>query len=93
MALLCHTYALILWHTDLLLDKDLETDSETAAITKQQCHKHTSTVIELLLEIVLCRPLLGSCDSWTTAVEAGAFCVWSVPRSYLEDKWNGPVSC
>jgi hypothetical protein len=54
------SYSNVLWHIDPLLGKDLETDSETTAIAMQQHSKHTSTTIELLLEMVLCNPLLGS---------------------------------
>jgi hypothetical protein len=51
----------------------------------QQRGKHTSTTIKLLLEIVLCNPLLGTCNSWTTTMENGVFSMCSVPWSYLED--------
>jgi hypothetical protein len=44
----------------MLLGKDLETN-ETRAVAMQQRGKHASTTIELLLETVLCNPLLGRC--------------------------------
>jgi hypothetical protein len=40
---------------------------------------------------MLCNPLLGRCNSWTTTIETEVFAIWSVPRSYLEDNWNDPV--
>jgi hypothetical protein len=82
----------ILWRIDPLLGKDLETDNETTAIAMQQYGKHTSTAIELLLEMVLCYSMLFSCNSWTAAMKVGVFSMWSVPRSYLEDNWGDPVS-
>jgi hypothetical protein len=80
----------ILWCIDPLLGKDLETDNETTAIAMQQHGQHTSTTIELLLEMVLC--MLDSCNIWATTVEMGVFSIWSVPRSYLEDSWGDSVS-
>jgi hypothetical protein len=64
-----------LWHIDPLLGKDLETNNETTAVAMQWHGKHASTTIELLLEIVLCNPLLGSFNSWSTAMEMGLFSV------------------
>jgi hypothetical protein len=55
--------------------------------------KHAFKTTELLLETVLCNPMQGSCNNWTTAMEMGVFSIWSVPRSYLEDNWGDPVSC
>jgi hypothetical protein len=49
-----------------LLSKDLETNNETSG-------KHAPTTVELLLEMVLCNPLLGSCNSSTTTMETGFF--------------------
>jgi hypothetical protein len=43
-----------------------------------------STTIELLLETVLCNPLLGSCNSGTTTMEMGVLSVWCVPRVILK---------
>jgi hypothetical protein len=42
----------ILWLMDPILDKDLETNNETTAVTLQQIGKHASTTIELLLEMM-----------------------------------------
>jgi hypothetical protein len=42
----------ILWRTDPLLGKDLETDNETTAVAMLRRGKHASTTIELLLETV-----------------------------------------
>jgi hypothetical protein len=79
---------LILLRIDPLLGKDLETNKETTPLT---CNG--STTRELLLETVLCNPLLGSCNSWITTMETSVLPMWSVPRSYLEDNWGDPVSC
>jgi hypothetical protein len=68
------------------------TQKETRAFAMQRRGKHASTTIELLLEKVLCNPLLGSRNSWTTTMEMRVFSVWSVPRSYHEDNWGDPVS-
>jgi hypothetical protein len=66
----------IVWRTDSLLGRDLETNNETTAVAMQQHGKHAFTTIELLLEMVLCNPLPGSCNSWTTTMETGGvFCV------------------
>jgi hypothetical protein len=43
---------LILWCTDPLLGKDLETNNETTTVAMHRCDKHASTTIELLLETV-----------------------------------------
>jgi hypothetical protein len=75
---------IVLWRIDPLLGKGLETNKETTAVAMQRHGKHTSTTIKLLLETVLCNPLIGSCDSSTTTMETGAFSMWSVPRRYLE---------
>jgi hypothetical protein len=74
-----------MWHIDPLLGKDLETHNEIKAVAIQQHGKHASTPMELLLEMVLCNLLLGSCSNWTTTVEMGVFSMWSVPRS-----WGNP---
>jgi hypothetical protein len=81
----------LLWHIDPSVGKDLETN-ETTAVAMQRRGKHTCTTIELLLEMVLCNPLLGSCNSWTTTMETGVFSVWFVPRIYLEDHWGDRVN-
>jgi hypothetical protein len=60
---------------DPLLGKDLETNNETTAIAMQGHSKHASTTMKLLLETVLCNPLLGSCNSWTATMETGVFYV------------------
>jgi hypothetical protein len=62
----------IVWHIAPLLGKDLKTN-ETTAVAMQRSSKHASTIVELLLETVLCNLLLGSCNSWTTTVEMGEF--------------------
>jgi hypothetical protein len=62
----------IMWLTDPLLGKDLETNNETTAVTIQRRGKHASVIIELLLKTVLCNPLLGRCNSRTT-METGCF--------------------
>jgi hypothetical protein len=54
-----------------MLDEDLETNKERTAAAMQRRGKHVSTAIELLLETVLCNPLLSSCNSWTTIMETG----------------------
>jgi hypothetical protein len=82
----------ILWRIDPLLGKNLGTNNETRAVAMQRRGKHASTTIELLLETVLCNPLLGSCNIWTTTMENGVFSTWSVPRSYLTEKLGYPVS-
>jgi hypothetical protein len=46
----------ILWRMDPLLGRDLETNNETKAVAMQQSGKHPSTIIDLLLETVLCNP-------------------------------------
>jgi hypothetical protein len=51
------------WHIDPFLGKDLETNNESTAVAEQQRGKHTSTTVELLLKMVLCSLLLGSCNS------------------------------
>jgi hypothetical protein len=61
----------ILWRIDPLLGKDLVTHNETTAVAIQRLSKHSSTTIGLLLETVLCNPLLGSCSSWITTMETG----------------------
>jgi hypothetical protein len=52
-----------------------------------------STTIDLLLEMVLYIAFLGSRNSWTTTMETRVFSTWSVPRSFLEDSLDDPVSC
>jgi hypothetical protein len=42
----------MLWHIDLLLDKDLKTKNKTTALAMQWHGKYASTTIELLLETV-----------------------------------------
>jgi hypothetical protein len=41
-----------MWCIDLLLGKNLETNSKTTAVAMQEHGKHASTTIELLLETV-----------------------------------------
>jgi hypothetical protein len=60
-----------LWHIDLLLGNDLETNNETTAIAKQQLRKYATVLepllgsgphasMEVLLQAVfLCGPLRG----------------------------------
>jgi uncharacterized membrane protein len=60
----------ILWHIDPMLDKDPETNKTTAM---QRHGKRASATIELLLEMVVYNPLLGSCNSWATTVASGVF--------------------
>jgi hypothetical protein len=55
--------------------------------------KHASTRIELLLERVLCNPLLERCKSWNTAMVTGVFSMSSVPWSYLEESWGDTAPC
>jgi hypothetical protein len=76
---------MILWRTDSLLGKHLETNNETTAVAMQQRDKHASATIELLLETVLGNPLLGTCNGWTATMETEEFSMWSVPKSSLED--------
>jgi hypothetical protein len=64
-----------MWRIGSLLGKDLETNNNTTAFAMQRGCKHASTTIELLLETVLCKLLLGSCSSWTTTMETGVFYV------------------
>jgi hypothetical protein len=59
----------ILWRMDPFLGKDLETSNKTTAVAMQRRGKHTSTTVELLL----CKPLLRSCNIWTTTVEREYF--------------------
>jgi membrane-anchored protein YejM (alkaline phosphatase superfamily) len=40
-----------MWHIEPSLGKDLETN-ETTTVAIQQCSKHASTTVELLLEMV-----------------------------------------
>jgi hypothetical protein len=82
----------VLRRTDPLLGKDLETNNETTPVATQQRGKHASAIIELLLETLLCKPLLGSCKSWTTTIETEVCSMWSVSKSYLEDNWGDPAS-
>jgi hypothetical protein len=56
----------------------------------QQRGKNATTTVELLLETVLCNPLLGSCNSWSTTMEMWVFSMWSVPSRYIEDSWDAP---
>jgi hypothetical protein len=81
-----------MWHIDPLLCKDFVTNNETTAVAMQLGCKYASTTIDLLLEMVFCNPLLGSCGSWTTATEMGVFSMWSVTRSYLQDNWGTQLS-
>jgi hypothetical protein len=81
-----------LWRIDPLLGKDLHTNNETTDVALQRRGKHASTTIELLFETVLCNLLLSSCNSWTTTMETEVFSVWSVPRSFLEDRCDDLVS-
>jgi hypothetical protein len=82
-----HTQALWAWILciDSLLGKDLESNNEITAVAMQQHGKHASTSIDLLLETVLCNPLLGSCNTWTTTIETGVFSMLSVLWNYLEE--------
>jgi hypothetical protein len=77
-----------MWRIDPLLARDLKANNGMAAVAVQRRSTHASTTIELLLETVLCNPLLGSCNSWTITLEMGMFSVWSLPSSYLEDNWG-----
>jgi hypothetical protein len=79
-------------YLDLLLGKNVETN-KTKAIAVQQCGKHSSTTIALLLETVLqvCSPLVGSCNIWTTEMEMGVFSTQSMQNGYKEDSWGDPV--
>jgi hypothetical protein len=81
----------ILWRIDPLPGKYLETN-ETTAVATQRRSIRASTTIQLLLETVLCDPLLGSCNSWTITMET-VFSMWSVPKSYFEENWGAPVRC
>jgi hypothetical protein len=65
-----------------VIGRNLETNNETTAVAMQQRGKHASTTTELLLKTVLCNPLLGSCNSWTTTMKTGLFSMWSMPGSY-----------
>jgi hypothetical protein len=78
---------------DPLVDKGFETNNETTTVAMQRRGKHSYTTVDILLETMLCNPLLGSCNSWTTTMEARMFSTMSVPRSYLEDNWGDQVSC
>jgi hypothetical protein len=68
--------------------QDLETNKWTTAVGMQRRGIQDSTTIELLLETMLCNPLLDSCNSWATTMETGIFSMCSVPRSYLEGNWG-----
>jgi hypothetical protein len=63
----------ILWRRDPLLGKDLETNNDTTAVAMQQRGKYDFTTIELLLEMEICNPLLGNCNSWTITMEMGCY--------------------
>jgi hypothetical protein len=59
---------MILWRIDPFLGKDPETKNGATAVARQRRGKHAPTTIELLLETVLCNPLLGSWNSWTATM-------------------------
>jgi hypothetical protein len=62
----------ILWHIQCRpIPTQRPQNNETTAVDMQWHGKHNSTTKELLLERVLCNPLLGSCNSWTTTMETG----------------------
>jgi hypothetical protein len=61
------------WLSILLLGKDLETNNEATAVAMHRRGKQASTTIKLLLEMVLCNPLLNSCSSWTATMETDVF--------------------
>jgi hypothetical protein len=65
--------------------------NETAVFVMQWHGRHAST-IELLLEMVLCNPLLGSFNSCTTTLETGMFSTWSVQRCYEKENCGNLVS-
>jgi hypothetical protein len=69
---LLHSILDILLRTEPLLSKDLETNNETA-VAMQQRGKQASRTIQLLVETVLCNPLLGSCNSLNTTMETAVF--------------------
>jgi hypothetical protein len=56
-----------------LLGKNLNTKNETTGFAMQQCGKHASTTTELRVKTTLCKPLLGSFNSWATTMETGMF--------------------
>jgi hypothetical protein len=62
----------MLWRIEPLIGKGLEAD-EATAVAMQQHGKHASTIIELLLEMVLCNPFISNCNSWTKTIEMGVF--------------------
>jgi hypothetical protein len=68
----------MLWRIDQLLGKDLETNNEITAVAMQRRGKYAFKTIDLLLETVLCNPLLDSCHSSTTTTETEVFPMWSV---------------
>jgi hypothetical protein len=57
----------------------------------QRRGKHSSTT-DLLLEMVLHNPKLGSCNSWTTTMETVVFSMRSAQRGYKDDNWGDPVT-
>jgi hypothetical protein len=66
--------------------------NETTVIAMQWHGKHASTTTELLLEMVSCNSLLGSCNNWTTTLETGMFSTRSIQRGYKKDNCGNPVS-
>jgi hypothetical protein len=72
--MMIYMHAFILWHTDLLLHNDHETNNKTMAIAMQQLCKY-SAVQGLLL---------GSSPRTTMEVLLGAvFYMWSAPKLYF----------
>jgi hypothetical protein len=55
-----------------LLDKYIEANEKTV-VAMQRRGRHASTMMELLLETVLCNPMLGSCNSKPTTMETEVF--------------------
>jgi hypothetical protein len=53
-----------------------QVNNETTVVAMHRRGNHASTTIELLLETVLCNPLLGSCNSWTNNGNEGCFYVF-----------------
>jgi hypothetical protein len=68
----CYAYIFlnILRRIDSLLGKDL---GKTIRQQPLLCKTAVNTTIGLLLETVLCNPLLGSCNFWTTTMETEVF--------------------
>jgi hypothetical protein len=79
----------ITWHIDSLLGKDLKTNNKTIAVAMQQHGKHTSTTIELLLEIVFSTRSMQRGhkeDNWGDPVSWGLS-----PAREAEKRWRSSV--